>query len=291
MKRFVMIAAALLAACGSSSSGVDAPSIDRGPTNTPLEADPNGLYWDAGAKMLYVADQDGNQLLTWTDAAGFGTPIPLTSAAAGDIELGGLAQLSDGTLLAPRFGFGTTGTIIKIKDGVANDLTGLDPMRRRLGITVGSDDSIFVTYFVKTTTSTGAIAKVTLDGNGGASEADWITPLVHPVGVTIVGADLFAGDQTPGLVYEQPVAAAGSGTVFTDADGPDLMSPGPGSSFFSGSTAGDVYQFMPDGTVVNFQTGFTETRGMAYDAANQRLFVAEHTGSDVNALHIFPVTP
>ena len=65
-------------------------AVDRGPTNTPLDADPNGLYWDATSNTLYIADQEGNQILTWTDAGGFGAAIALTSAPAGQTELGGL---------------------------------------------------------------------------------------------------------------------------------------------------------------------------------------------------------
>ena len=77
----------LVAACGGGGgTSADGPSIDRGPDNIPIDGDPNGAYWDPVGKTLYLADQQGNQILTWTDAAGFGTAIPLTDAPADDTK-------------------------------------------------------------------------------------------------------------------------------------------------------------------------------------------------------------
>lgn len=299
MKHIGMVVVSALAlplgACSSSKgTSVDAHSadagIDRGPTNTPLMADPNGLYWDATKKTLYIADQEGNQILTWTDAGGFGPTIALTAAPSGDTELGGLWETADGTLLTPRFGFGTIGGLIEVEDGSASTVPNLDVTRRRLGVSVAPDGTVFDTYFVKTTTTVGALATVDLTAG---TEADFITGLTKPVGIAVIPPNVYVSDQGTNEILMAPLGgSASAGTMFSDPIGPDLMAPGPNGSIFSGSTVGNVYQIDSSGTSTTFQTGFNETRGMAYDAVNERLFVAEHVASGtVHALHIFPVTP
>ena len=278
----------LVAACGGGGgASADGPSIDRGPDNIPIDGDPNGAYWDPVGKTLYLADQQGNQILTWTDAVGFGTAIPLTGAPAGDTELGGLAATADGTLLTPRFGFGTAGGMIAITNGAATNLPNLDVTRRRLGVAVAGDGTIVDTYFIKTTTRVGAVETLTLDG----TETDLIPNLGEPVGVAVIGTTVYASDQATNTIVSTPLGTVG-GTTFAQIDGPDLMTPGPDGTLFSGSTMGNVYQISATGDVTTFQSGFMATRGVAYDAVNKRLFVAEHvTTGTVHALHIFPVGP
>ena len=81
--RASLLALCLLAACGGSSP---APSpgptggegaVDRGPTRIDLDADPNGLFWDAASGVLYIADDNNNRILSWTEEDG-------VSLAAGD---------------------------------------------------------------------------------------------------------------------------------------------------------------------------------------------------------------
>ncbi len=301
MKRLVAYSLAtvlaLLTGCGSSSeTAVDAalpgpdapPAIDRGPTTIPIDGDPNGIAWDATAKVLYIADQAGNQVLSYTDGGGFGAVVPLPAAPAGQTENGGLAELSDGRLLTPRFGFGTSGGMIIVNtDGTTSMVPNLDMTRRRLGVAVAANGTILDTYFVKTTTTVGAAA--ILDITAG-TETDLIPSLVKPVGLAVIGTTVYVSDQGAGMIFASPLDGSTAPTVFATLTGPDLMCVGPSGSLFSGSTGDSVYQISSGGDVTAFQGGFNATRGVAYDAVNSRLFVAEHVASGtVHALHILPV--
>ncbi len=288
--RTCLLLVSILAACSDKTTSADSGGgVDRGPTDLALAADPNGLYWDATSNTLYVADQAGNQVITWTDAGQFGAATPLPAAPSGQTELGGIAETSDGTLLTPRFGFATVGGMITDKDGTVGNVPGLDVTRRRLGVAVAADGTIVDTYFVKTTTTIGAVATLTLTG----SETDLITTLVKPVGVAVIGTTVYVSDQSANQILAHDLSgAASTGTVFAIPEGPDLMTAGPSGSLFTGSLTGVVYQIDSAGNVTNFQSGLNETRGVAYDAVNQRLFVAEHVATGTtHSLHIYPVNP
>ncbi|MFO0610540.1 MAG: hypothetical protein U0324_45685 [Polyangiales bacterium] len=74
--------------------------------------------------------------------------------------------------------------------------------------------------------------------------------------------------------------------------GPDLFCAGPAGSVFVGSTRGVVYR-VADGTVSTFDTGYQSTLGVAWDAANRRLFVVDHdtdpADGTTNQVRIVPV--
>src|SRR5262245_23956371 len=76
----------------SSDGGSDAAVVDRGPTRLPLDGDPNGLWWDASSQTLYIADDNGNRILKWTDAAGLGAASDLPPASADGPGLGQLVK-------------------------------------------------------------------------------------------------------------------------------------------------------------------------------------------------------
>jgi len=117
----------------------------------------------------------------------------------------------------------------------------------------------------------GAIAEVSLAGG----EKDVVPTLDKPVGVITVGSKLYFSDQGLNEIFDPPVSMPGP-VVFAMLPGPDLICAGPiGSIFTGGGTT--ARQVAPDGTITDVGTGFAEVRGVAYDAANKRLFIADHT--------------
>jgi DNA-binding beta-propeller fold protein YncE len=276
------------ATSGASSSTGAVVQVDRGPTAIPLDGDPNGLWWDSATATLYIADDNNNRILQWTDGGGIALVAELPNAPPNGAGLGQLVKTKDGKILVTRFGFGTVGDIVYVAaDKTTGTVPNLDPMRRRIGLTIVSDGSLYDSYFVKTATGQlGAVAKLDLAG----TEVDFITGLKKPVGVLASGPDLFVSDQATGTVTKTPIVTPKQLTVLAQVDGPDLLCEGPDGSFFTGGTTGDVRQITSDGKLSTFAGGFLQIRGVAYDAVNKRVFAAEHdpVGS-MNAIHILPV--
>jgi sugar lactone lactonase YvrE len=286
---------ALTISCSSCSSspppmddgGTDAATV---PTNTTidLDGDANGLYWDAATSTLFIADDGNNRILTYTDAAGVTKLVDLPPASASGPGLGQLIPLDDGSLLVTRFGYGTAGDVVQVMpDTTTKIITGLDPTRRRIGLARADDGSIFDTYFVKNGTAyVGSVAKLSLAG----TETDVVTSLQKPVGVLVTGGTLFFDDQSTNTLYSTPAASPGASTQFALLPDADLLCVGPNGTMFSGGADGNVRQIDASGAVTVFATGFAGARGVAYDAANHRLFIANHVGaSGPNTVEVRPV--
>jgi sugar lactone lactonase YvrE len=276
----------------SKTSKEAGPPVDRGPKAIAIaNADPNGIFWDAATSTLYIADNLNDAVITWTDQGGFKKLVSLPGPTGN--EVGGIVQLSDGTLVVIEFGFGTSGLVALVdSDLKTSTVPHLDPTRRRLGIALAPDGSLYDSYFAKVSGgSTGFVAK--LDVTAGTEE-NIITGLMKPVGVAVVGSTLYFSDQTLGEILAAPLSSPQSYKTLSTNLSPDLLSVGPNGTIFSGSPSGVVYQI--DTTTGTFNTLFTagstlEPRGTAYDAVNKRLFVAEHDSSDVqNYIEIVPVS-
>ncbi len=289
---------ALTLSCSSCSSspapandgGADASDAALVPTNTTiaLDGDANGLYWDATTSTLFIADDGNNRILTYTDSAGVTKLVDLPPASASGPGLGQLIPLPDGSLLVTRFGYGTAGDVVQIMpDATTKIVSGLDPTRRRIGLASADDGSIFDTYFVKNGTAyVGSVAKLSLAG----TETDVATSLQKPVGVLVVGGTLFFDDQSTNTLYSTPEATPGAPAQFAQLPDADLLCVGPNGTIFSGGADGNVRQIDASGAVTVFATGFTAARGVAYDAANHRLFIANHVGaSGPNTVEVRPV--
>ena len=261
-------------------------TADRGPTTVTLDGDPNGLVWDDAAQTLYIADDDNNRILKYTDADGISNvaDLPAESGSQGP-GLGQLAMAADGSFLVTRFGYGVNGDIAIAKlDGTSSVIPKLDPTKRRIGIAVAPDGTIFDSYFTKgSSADLGAVAKVTLDG----TETEVVTGLQKPVGLTVIGASLYASDQDLGELLVAPYASPSTATVFAQLPDADIVCAGPDGSIFSGGSDGNVRQISAQGETTVFAGGFQAARGVAYDPTNKRLFVADH-GSN-NVIQIRPV--
>ena len=146
---------------------------------------------------------------------------------------------------------------------------------------------LFDTYFVKNGSAyVGSVASLTLSG----TETDVVTGLQKPVGVLVVGPTFFIDDQSTNELYTTPTASPGMLAQFAQLPSADLLCTGPNGTMFSGGADGNVRQIDGSGNVTVFATGFAAARGVAYDAANGRLFIANHVGaSGPNTIEVRPV--
>lgn len=259
---------------GTGGAGGHGSVVDRGPKTIAIDGDPNGLFWDATTSTLYVADDQNDRVLKYTDKDGLKLFGSLPKAPQNGPGLGQLVETQDGTLFVVRFGFGTAGDVVWLRqDGTSGVVPSLDPTRRRIGLTIAPSGALFDTYFTKSASGkVGAVAK--LDPKGG--EQDVATSFQKPVGVLVVGDAMFTSDQDAGRIWRAPVASPATVAAFATLPTPDLLCEGPSGSLFTGGLQGTVRKVGADGSVTAFATGFIEVRGVAYDAKNKRLFLSNH---------------
>ena len=254
-----------------------------------IEGDPNGLFWDDAASVLYVADDDGNRILRWTDARGFELAAALPQGGSG---LGQVVRGHDGSLVVTRFGHGKSGDVVRVaSSGESAIVPGLDPTRRRIGLTVAAGSGFFDAWFVRLETGerVGAVGRLSLDG----VEDELIVGLKKPVGVLAIDRELFVSDQDTGRILKASIEDPSSYGVFAALEGPDLLAAGPDRSLFTGGAGGKLYRIEADGAVKRLASGFRQVRGVAYDGTQRRLFVADHDADASDglhhALHVLPV--
>lgn len=251
----------------------------REPRTLPIDGDPNGLFWDQAGQRLLVADDDGNRILQWTDQHGFELVQNLLASAGKGPGLGQLVMTADGTIFVTRFGHGTTGDVVRVPRASEPEIVpGLDPTRRRIGLAVSSTGQLFDAWFARADDGSrqGAISQ--LEASGGEREV--IAGLTKPIGVLVLAGRLFVSDQDRGQILAAPLDNPAQTSVFASIPGPDLLASGPDGSVFSGSTSGAVYWIDASGVASELAKGFGQVRGVAYDPAQRRLFVADH---DANA--------
>lgn len=266
-----------LSACGGSDDG-----IDRGPTTISVNAKLNGMYWDSGESRLYLTDDRANNIRSWDGDKNFPVFAALTPAPTSGATLGQLTRRPDGTFYTTRFGFGTDGAVVAVaKDGKAVNLSGTDALRRRIGVTTTPDGGLIDSWFIKG--ASGAVSELSVSGDK-AAEREIITGLGKPVGLAVAGDQLFVSDQNTGhilsyalsQVRKQPATLAQGKLLatFTTLDGIDLMTAAPDGSLFFGGSGGRLFRINAKGETSVLASGWPKMMGVAYDAANRRLFVA-----------------
>ncbi|NRD63479.1 hypothetical protein HRD49_17140 [Corallococcus exiguus] len=284
-----------LAAVGCSSSPevndpTENPVIERGPKTIAVDGDPNGLWWDAESATLFMADDENNRVLRYRDGEGISKVADLPAAPADGPGLGALARLSDGTLVVVRFGGGTAGDVVYVKpDGTSAIVPNLPPERRRIGITVTNDGQLLDGYFVRNNNvNVGSVARLGLEG----TEQEIVGALVKPVGVLAVNDTLYISDQIAGKVYRSPLSAPSQLVAFATLNSPDLLAVGPNDTLLTGSRDGTVLSIRQSGEVSVLAGGFQQPHGLAYDAKNKRLFIADHDGTPADGTnHTLRIIP
>ncbi|MBX3159599.1 MAG: SMP-30/gluconolactonase/LRE family protein [Deltaproteobacteria bacterium] len=250
-----------------------------------LPGDGNGAVWDAAASTLYVTDDTHNRLVAWTGDT--------TLAAAGAFPaadrpgLDGLVRLPDQRFVATSFGFGTHGAVFVLAADGAHAVPNLDPKRRRIGLAQAPSGALYVGYFVVEPGSkhTGGIARLDLAGG----ETDFVAgDLKKPVGLVATDTTLYVADQDQLAIYAYALPDPGPPTVIAkDLPSADHLTRLPNGDLVTGGKKGAVYRVSLDGRVTTIADGYEHVRGTAYDAAQKRLFVVEHSASSSrHKLHI-----
>ena len=114
----------------------------RGPTILSLDGDANGLWWDDREHILYVADDNNNRILRWTDADGFALLANLPSDSTQRSGFGQLVKMQDGTIVVTRFGAGEIGDVAYITPNANVKVVENLNVERRIGLCV-SENGIF----------------------------------------------------------------------------------------------------------------------------------------------------
>ena len=297
VRRLLMVgmasAVVTLSACGDGGG-----DVDRGPTTIALTGKLNGLYWDSSESRLFLTDDSANNIRVWDGGNLFPPYAALTAAPASGATLGQRTRTADGTLYTTRFGFGTDGAVVAVpKNGVAYNLSGTDPLRRRIGITTTPDGGLLDGWFIKG--GTGAVSELTVKGTA-ASERELITGLGKPVGVAVAGDVLWVSDQNTGNILSYSLAKVRANpakladgkivATFTTLDGIDLMTAAPDGTLFFGGSGGKLFRISPTGTTTVLASGWPKMMGVSYDQGNRRLFVAV-AAADANSSASVRIVP
>jgi sugar lactone lactonase YvrE len=292
----------------SSSTGPLAAAA----TSIPFEeGEPASVLWDAATHTLVIADNERNQLWTWSDAGGLKKlatlPDPLDAAAAKATLVGQAVRLTDGTLVVMRFGkpggsssFGGI-AFVNPATGAGGVVPNVDPARKRIGLAVAADGRLFGSYFAGMPGGgqAGAVTRIDLE----TGEQDFAPGFKKIVGLAVVGDALFVSDQLADAIYELPLngplPAPGAYKVFATLPRPDQLTPGPDGSLFTGQFQAApgwaqslaVRQILRDGTVkiVAEDPDVTRPSGVAYDAEGRRLFVANGGNPAQRFVRIIPI--
>lgn len=257
-----------------------------------VQAEPNGLFYRADQRALYIADDDNNRILVRSDDGELSVfaEIPNPSDDPGADGLGDLDFSAAGALYVPRFGFGMPGlgAIFEVAaDGTATQLAGVDDEWRRVGLDY--DDTrglLYVATYSRDADDvyTGWIS--TVDPVAGV-ETKIIGGLSKPVGIAVLGDALFVGDQAQRRLFRVDLSAPAPALalVSDEFESLDLMEATPDGallvlSYDTANSAGYVYRVTVDGTIATVATGAWEPRGIAFDGVS-RIFVSARDSQTV----------
>ncbi|HEX3481247.1 MAG TPA: hypothetical protein VHT91_39815 [Kofleriaceae bacterium] len=235
----------------------------------------NALWWDAASSTLYLTDSNASALLAWSDAGGLRTETALPADPAG-VSLGGFVRRGDGTTVIASFGFGTKGGLFAVAGTEVTALTGLDPVRRRVGLAQDAAGTIYSAYFVggRGKPPAGGVAVVTIAG-AAATETEIASGFHKAVGVVATPAAVFVSDQTDRAIFR--IAVPGYAvTRLATAPAVDLLAMLPGGDLLTGGGP-TISRITQTGEVTALPGKFEQVRGLAYDPAKQRLFVVDHS--------------
>jgi len=258
---------------------------------------PEGLYWDSPTQTLYIAT-DAQQIVRWNeqnDTFAVVANLPQIAPTAGG--LGALVKAQDASWLTTRFGFGTAGAVLQAHaDGSSTTIGGLAVNRRRIGLAVAADGTVFDGWYTAMGAGggpmNGTVSKVALDGSG---ETDVVTGIGKPVGLLILGDQLYISDQKNNAIVKTPVATPGTTTAFATVNGAEELAAGPGGSILAASSVGTVWKVAADGTVTSIKDGYKALRGIAYDGDHERVIVSEPDsgnadgGAGMPMLHVIAI--
>ncbi len=309
----------LAVGCGATSTaadgGDDAGALDAGSLSTTdfialQNGAPETALWDDAHAVLYVVDNTGNRIWKWTDAAGLSAapyaslPLPADAGTLpANVTLGQAALLANGTLVVSRFGQpgGGYGDISYVSpDGSTALVPNLDPSRRRLGLAVAPDNTLYGSYFASADGGTVGFV-TTVDLHAGETVA--VDGFGKIVGLSITEGRLYVSDQSAAKIFDAPLSAlpphAADWHTLATLVKPDQIAAGPNGSLYSGQFQGapgssdpiSVRQISSTGVVTAFKQDpdVSKPSGLSYDPTNHRLFVADSGNSAKLGVHVFQV--
>lgn len=240
-----------------------------------LDAEPNGIWWQASSGSLLVTDDRGNRIARWRDNEPLTTVAALPPAPNGGGGLGQLVELPDGSLVVPRFGFGKAGDVVVVSPrGDARAVTGLDPARRRIGAASDAKGVVYVAGFTADGDQrVGGVWRLDL---AAGTETVVITTLEKPVGLLVVGETLYVSDQRRDEIIAAPLPTLSTSTVVAKPPAVDLLAAGPHGSLFTGGKAGELSLISSAGAVSTIARDLHQIRGVAYDDVHHRVFAIDH---------------
>ena len=268
-----------------ATTGAPAQCESFEPQVIDVQAEPNGLFYRADEKSLYIADDDNNRILVRGDDGGIKVfaEIPNPSGDPGSDGLGDLDFAADGSLFVPRFGFGMQGlgAIFRVSaDGTPTELPGVASEWRRVGLDY--DDArglLHVATYSRDADDvyTGWIS--TVDPVAGV-ETKILGGLSKPVGIAVIGDSLFVGDQVQRQLFRVDLTSSepALALVSDEFESLDLMEATPDGellvlSFDTANSTGYVYRVSQAGAITTVATGDWEPRGIAFDGVS-RIFVS-----------------
>jgi hypothetical protein len=233
---------------------------------------------------LYLTDNNTDSLVQWTEAGGL-QPVGSFPPAVAGISLGGIVRRADGTTLVTSFGFGKEGTLFQMAaDKTSRAVTGLDSVRRRVGLAQDANGVLYTAYFVGGggARPIGGVATIALDGSAATETeiagASTKAGFQKPVGLVATPSAVFVADQGQKTIFKiavpgyavTPLASVLKADLLAMLPGGDLLTGG-GSEISRVTQAGSV-SALPGG-------GFEQVRGLAYDPAGKRLFIIDHSAT------------
>ncbi|CAB3766817.1 hypothetical protein [Paraburkholderia humisilvae] len=273
-------------------AGCAAGAGPAAPQRIAVDARPNGIAVRVGDGAVFITDDATNSVLAAVDGQRFTRDATLPPVAGQDRNsLSQLVVADPHLLLVARFGFGTGGALVGIAAGDGNSeritaFSGPDTARRRLGLAVLGPGQVLSTWFVKhgNTPQYGGLSLLTYDAaTGRATEQDWITGLVKPVGVAVANGEVYVSDEAGNRILKaridalraaapQPVSMA---TVVARIDGPDLLAVTHDGTLYTKCGKTGFCKIAADGAVTQIANDFHDARGVALDETRHLLYVID----------------
>ncbi|CAM2155597.1 conserved exported protein of unknown function [Pararobbsia alpina] len=264
------------------------------PQRVNIDARPNGIAVRTEDGALFMTDDASNSVLLSTDGLHF-TPYATVGTVAGQPNsLSELVFAGPNLLFVARFGFGSQGGVFEIAQrGPAVALSGLDPKRRRLGLTPVSPGKLLSTWFVKEDNQPlkGGVSLISYDARThSATERDVLTGFGKPIGVAVFRDHIYITDQTNHCVVDadlnvvldsqQPVTP---NKVLAQVNSPDLLAVDHTGQLFTKCGQNSVCRIASDGDVTVIADDFSDARGVTIDDVRDRVYWIDRTQSAAQA--------
>jgi len=280
---------ATLASCVSTPAVVTTPAVIA-LQRIAVDARPNGIAIRPTDGAVFIADDVSNTVLSSSDGKLFARYAALPVVAGQPNSVSQLAFANSGVLLVARFGFGTTGTVFEIPAiDTTRALAGLDPTRRRLGLAVVGPGQFLSTWFVKNEghPAQGGLSLITYDAaSGKAQERDVMSGLGKPIGVAVLGDQVFVSDQADNTIVGASLAALLRSTqaiaptdIVARVNDPDLMAVDENATLHTKCDTHSVCQIASNGAVTILAGDFHDARGVAIDPTRHLLYVVDRAAA------------